>query len=156
MQNEERADILSTTAGSVVEGELVDEGMAEAIRRMHARGMGKKRIAREMGLDIKTVRKWLKTEWKPHQRKSAEPALTKYDEWIRLRRHLLQRPLHHVGRLVPHVLRQLVRVAGHARRGDVLLGKDRLQHRNPGSPMYAEDQRPVDDGPVSALALAHL
>jgi uncharacterized protein YjcR len=62
MQNEERADILSTTADSVVEEVLVDEGMAEAIRRMRARGMGKKRIAREMGLDIKTVRKWLKKE----------------------------------------------------------------------------------------------
>jgi transposase len=85
MQNEERADILSTTADSVVEGELVDEGMAEAIRRMHARGMGKKRIAREMGLDIKTVRKWLKTEWRPQRREREEPALTKYDEWIRKR-----------------------------------------------------------------------
>lgn len=85
MQNEERADILSTTADSVVEGLLVDEGMAEAIRRMHGRGMGKKRIAREMGLDIKTVRKWLKTEWKPQQREREEPALAKHDEWIRKR-----------------------------------------------------------------------
>ncbi len=45
MQKEERADILSTTAHSVVEGELVDEGMAAAIRRMRARGMAKKAIA---------------------------------------------------------------------------------------------------------------
>lgn len=85
MQNEERGDILSTPADSVVEGLLVDEGMAEAVRRMHGRGMGKKRIAREMGLDIKTVRKWLKTEWKPQQREREEPALAKHDEWIRKR-----------------------------------------------------------------------
>ena len=83
MQNEERADILSTTAHSVVEGELVDEGMAEAIRRMRGRGMAKKGIARELGLDIKTVRKWLGTEWKPQRREHKEPALAKYDEWIR-------------------------------------------------------------------------
>ena len=56
MQTEERADILSTTGDSVVEGLSVDEGMPETIRRMHARGMRKKRIAREMGLEIKTVR----------------------------------------------------------------------------------------------------
>jgi transposase len=85
MQNEERADILSTTAHSVVEGELVDEGMAEAIRRMRARGMAKKAIARELGLDIKTVRKWLATEWKPQRRERNAPALAKHDEWIRKR-----------------------------------------------------------------------
>lgn len=86
MQNEERADILSTTADSVVEGELVDEGMAEAIRRMGACGMAKKAIARELGLDIKTVRKWVATEWKPQRRqRRATPALAKYDEWIRKR-----------------------------------------------------------------------
>lgn len=85
MQNEGRADILSTTAHSVVEGELVDEGMAEAIRRMRARGMAKKAIARELELDIKTVRKWLATEWRPQRRERDEPALAKHDEWIRKR-----------------------------------------------------------------------
>ena len=75
MQNEERADILSTTAQSVVEGELVDEGMAEAIRRMRGRGMAKKAIARELGLDIKTVRKWVASDWKPQRRERKEPAL---------------------------------------------------------------------------------
>lgn len=85
MQNEERADILSTTAHSVAEGELVDEGMAEAIRRMRARGMAKKAIARELGLDIKTVRKWATTGWKPQRRERKRPELAKYDEWIRKR-----------------------------------------------------------------------
>jgi transposase len=85
MQNEEGADILSTTAHDVVEGELVDEGMAEAIRRMRACGMAKKAIARELGLDIKTVRKWATTDWKPQRRERKEPALAMYDEWIRKR-----------------------------------------------------------------------
>jgi len=85
MQQEERSDILPATPQSVLEGELVDEGMAAAIRRMRARGMGKKTIAREMGLDIKTVRKWLTTDWKPQRRERREPALAKHDEWIRKR-----------------------------------------------------------------------
>jgi transposase len=86
MQNEERSDILTTTAHCVAEGELIDDGMAEAIRRMRACGMAKKAIARELGLDIKTVRKWVATEWRPQRREQRKPpALTKYEEWIRQR-----------------------------------------------------------------------
>jgi len=74
MQNEERSDILTATADSVAEGELIDEGMAEAIRRMRACGMAKKAIARELGLDIKTVRKWAAaTEWRPQRREQRKP-----------------------------------------------------------------------------------
>lgn len=85
MQKDERSEILTTTAGSVVEEELIDEGMAEAVRRMRGRGMAKKAIAREMGLDIKTVRKWVGTEWTPQRRKSRGPALAEYDAMIRQR-----------------------------------------------------------------------
>jgi transposase len=85
MQKEERSEILSTTAGSVVEEELIDEGMAEAIRRLGARGMAKKAIARELGLDIKTVRKWMGTAWKPQRRARRESSLAKHEEWIRKR-----------------------------------------------------------------------
>ena len=84
-QNEQRSEILTTTAGSVVEEELIDEGMAEAIRRMRSKGMAKKGIARELGLDIKTVRKWSGTVWKPQRRQREEPELARYDGWIRKR-----------------------------------------------------------------------
>ena len=85
MQEEKGCEIVSTTTECVVEGELVEKGLAEAIRRMRARGMAKKAIARELGLDVKTVRKWLSREWKPQRRESQEPGLAKYDEWIRKR-----------------------------------------------------------------------
>lgn len=85
MQSDEVSDILSTTAGSVVEGELVDEGLAEAIRRMRARGVAKKAIARELGVDVKTVRKWLVTAWTPQRREREAPELDRHDEWIRNR-----------------------------------------------------------------------
>lgn len=85
MQNEERSEILTATAGSVVEEELIDEGMAEAIRRMRASGMAKKAIARDLALDIKTVRKWIGTAWKPQRRQRKEPELARFDSWIRRR-----------------------------------------------------------------------
>jgi len=85
MQIEEQRDILTTTVESIVEGELVDEGMAEAIRRLAARGMAKKAIARELGLDIKTVRKWIRSEWKPQRREREAPMLATHDEWIQKR-----------------------------------------------------------------------
>ena len=86
MQNEERSDILTSTPRSVVEGSLVDERVAVAIQQMRARGMSKKGIARELGLDIKTVRKWVKTEWQPQRREQRKgPALTEHDDWIRRR-----------------------------------------------------------------------
>jgi transposase len=85
MRDEERSDILTTTVESVVEGKLVEEGMAETIRRMRSRGMAKKAIARELDLDIKTVRKWLGTEWKPQTRRRSASALERYDHWIRKR-----------------------------------------------------------------------
>lgn len=39
-----------------------------AVRELRARGKSKKAIARELGLSIKTVRKWLREEWEPQKR----------------------------------------------------------------------------------------
>jgi transposase len=85
MQEDERSEILSTTADSVVEERVIDEGMAEAIRRLRACGMAKKAIARELGLDIKTVRKWEQSAWKPQQRARRARELDEYEETIRKR-----------------------------------------------------------------------
>jgi transposase len=82
MQREEGSDMLTTTADSVVEEQLIEEGMAEAIRRMRSCGMGKKAIARELGLDIKTVRRWLAKEWRPQRRRSRGRTLDSYEETI--------------------------------------------------------------------------
>jgi DNA invertase Pin-like site-specific DNA recombinase len=47
---------------------LIRETEWGAIRELHARGMSKKAIARQLELDIKTVRKWLKKEWRRRRR----------------------------------------------------------------------------------------
>ncbi len=60
--------MVSTASDDVVEVELVSEGLGQTIRQLRSRGKAKKAIARELGLDIKSVRKWLATEWSPQKR----------------------------------------------------------------------------------------
>jgi transposase len=46
------------------------------------RGKAKKSIARELGLDIKTVRKWSAKDWIPQRRERRENVITPYAELI--------------------------------------------------------------------------
>lgn len=85
MQVEEQSEMVSTASDDVVEVELVSEGMGQAIRQMRSRGMAKKAIARELGLDIKTVRKWLAKQWMPQKRGERAGSLAPYAEMIRKR-----------------------------------------------------------------------
>jgi transposase len=74
--------MLDAVPKGTVEGELIGHGTAAAIREMRLRGKSKKAIARELGLDIKTVRKWASEEWKPRQRRARVEELTVYEEVI--------------------------------------------------------------------------
>jgi transposase len=65
----EAAEILAVTPEGVAEGELIDQSKWGAIRTLWESGKSKKAIARELSLDIKTVRKWVKTVWRPQQRR---------------------------------------------------------------------------------------
>ncbi|MEO8216413.1 MAG: hypothetical protein ABI718_04960, partial [Acidobacteriota bacterium] len=85
MQLEEQSEKVSTASEGVVEVELVSGGMGQAIRQLRSRGMAKKAIARELGLDIKTVRKWLAREWAPQRRGERTEILAPYAEMIRNR-----------------------------------------------------------------------
>jgi len=44
------------------EGTVIRQTQWGAIREMSGLGLSRKAIARELGLDVKTVRKWLKQE----------------------------------------------------------------------------------------------
>lgn len=83
MQEQERSEILAEAPKSAAEEELINEGTAAAIREMGVRGKPKKAIARELGVDIKTVRKWVAKEWRPQRRQPREKKLTPYEEVIR-------------------------------------------------------------------------
>jgi transposase len=85
VQEQEGSEILAAAPESAVEEELINEGTAAAIREMRLRGKPKKAIARELGLDIKTVRKWASKDWSPQRRPPRENKLTPYEELIRKR-----------------------------------------------------------------------
>jgi transposase len=74
--------MLDAVPRGAVEEELIGHGTAAAIREMRLRGKSKKAIARELDLDIKTVRKWSSEEWKPQQRRARLEELTAYEEVI--------------------------------------------------------------------------
>lgn|SRR5512138_226010 len=61
---------------------LIRETEWGAIRELHARGMSKKAIARQLELDIKTVRKWLKKEWRRRRRELAERGLDPHRSFL--------------------------------------------------------------------------
>jgi transposase len=55
------------------------------IREMWSRGMSKKGIARELQIDVKTVKKWLKQDWRRRRREAAEKELDGHREFIEAR-----------------------------------------------------------------------
>lgn len=100
MDTGENSEILTSTA-SGVEGEaMIDQTQWGAVRVLFERGVPKKEIARQLDLDPKTVRKWLKTSWEPQHRSKRGSAL---DRW----RDLLQARAPEVGFNAVVLLREL-------------------------------------------------
>ncbi len=65
-----------------LEEPLIEESQWGAIQALRQRGRSKKAIARELGLDIKTVRKWLGRVWKAQRRPNREQGLDEYREFL--------------------------------------------------------------------------
>jgi transposase len=82
MHEEEGSEMLAAVPSGTVEEELIGHGTAAAIQELRLRGKSKKAIARELDLDIKTVRKWSSREWAPQRRQAQGKALTLYEEVI--------------------------------------------------------------------------
>jgi len=64
------------------EGTVIRQTQWGAIREMSGLGLSRKAIARELGLDVKTVRKWLKQEWRRRRREKAERELDRFREFL--------------------------------------------------------------------------
>jgi transposase len=76
---------LSTEAGLAEERMLREELVREMVARRE-RGEGIKRIARELGVDRKTVKRWLRLgEWQPRQPQRRERQLDRFAEFIERR-----------------------------------------------------------------------
>jgi transposase len=82
VQEQEGSEMLDAVPRGIVEEELIGQGTAAAIREMRLRGKSKKAIARELELDIKTVRKWSSEEWAPQRRRARGEELSAYAEVI--------------------------------------------------------------------------
>jgi len=57
MEKELRSGMLSAAPEGATEEALISESMCGAVQALREQGVSKKAIARELGLDIKTVRK---------------------------------------------------------------------------------------------------
>ena len=62
-------EILSAAPAGAAEGDLIDQNVWGAIRTLWEKGRSRKAIARELDLDIKTVRKWLRRSWDQQRRR---------------------------------------------------------------------------------------
>ena len=109
MHEQEGSEMLDAVPMGTVEEELIGQGTAAAIREMRLRGKSKKAIARELDLDIKTVRKWSSEQWKPQRRESRGEELAVYEEVVAKRfaevgynAEVLYRELQESDEEVPH------------------------------------------------------
>ena len=66
-------------------GEVISETQWGAVRSLWERGSSRKRIARELGLDIKTVRRWLRESWRAQRRPPRGRGLDRFAEFLRSR-----------------------------------------------------------------------
>lgn len=64
---------------------MISESQWGAVRALFERGVNRKAIARELGLDIKTVRKWLRRGFEPQQRRPRGRLLDRFSEFLRAR-----------------------------------------------------------------------
>jgi transposase len=83
METEERSEKLPPAPGGAGEGELISQSTWGAVRDLWGRGMSKKAIARELGVDIKTVRKWCIKAWVVQKRPSRGKGLDRYEAFLR-------------------------------------------------------------------------
>lgn len=60
--------MLPAAPGGAPEEALIGETVWGAIQALKERGRSKKQVARELELDVKTVRKWWKRTWRPQRR----------------------------------------------------------------------------------------
>src|SRR2546425_1588990 len=64
MEQPERSLSLTPAPQGAVEGEVINQNVYGAVRALAEQGVSKKGIARQLGLDVKTVRNWLKKPWR--------------------------------------------------------------------------------------------
>jgi transposase len=85
METEQRPEMLSVAPSGATEAELIDERSWGAVRSLWERGVAKKAISRQLGLDLKTVRKWCRQAWSPQKRRRRGRVLDAWEPFLRAR-----------------------------------------------------------------------
>ena len=85
MDERHEVDTLGAAPGGGAEGDLISESQWGAVRALFARGLKRRAIARELGLDVKTVRKWLRRDYEPQRRRCRGRVLDGFAEFLRAR-----------------------------------------------------------------------
>jgi transposase len=83
MERDSGQEILAAVPGGATEECLIEESVWGAVRALRASGLSRKAIARELELDIKTVRKWLRRSWEPQRRGSRGRSLDRWEAFVR-------------------------------------------------------------------------
>jgi transposase len=77
------SEMLAVAPGGAAEEPLIEESVWGAVRALRERGLSKKEIGRQLDLDIKTVRKWLRQKWEPQRRSGRGRALDRWEGFLR-------------------------------------------------------------------------
>lgn len=85
MEQRGESVMLSAAPEGAVEEPLIDQSTWGAVRALWERGVPKKAIARDLGLDVKTVRKWCKRSWVRQERRSQGRVLDPWEVFLRRR-----------------------------------------------------------------------
>lgn len=81
----ERSLSLPAAPEGAVEGEVINQNVYGAIRALGEQGESKKGIARRLGLDVKTVRSWLRRPWREQRRRPRGRRLDAWREFLQAR-----------------------------------------------------------------------
>jgi len=85
MAEQQGSPILDAVPTGAAEGEVITQNGYGAVRTLAEQGVSKKAIARQMGLDVKTVRKWLRRSWAPGKRRARGRLLDRWREFLQRR-----------------------------------------------------------------------
>lgn len=83
MDSEAEIEMLAVAPGGATEEPLIEQSVWGAVRTLRERGLSKREIGRELDLDIKTVRKWLRQKWEPQRRPGRGRALDRWESFLR-------------------------------------------------------------------------
>lgn len=85
MQEPSSSPSLTAAPAGATEGEVINQNVYGAVRTLAEQGAPKKAIARQLGLDVKTVRKWLRRSWAPERRRVRGRVLDRWREFLQAR-----------------------------------------------------------------------